>query len=507
MPSVKRALLFTSSERYLVLLINLVTIAIVSRLMPPDEIGLAVIGTSLYVLAQSIREFGASAYIVQQTELSREAVRSMFTVNLILTLVIAGAMILLGNAVADFYRDGRLSEYLAITGAGLILGSGNAPLFALLQRDMAFGTVAGITIATAVLSAIVTAVLAWLGFGCLSFAWAQLLQSAFTAIIVITVRPDWWIFRLSFQEWRAVVSIGGYSSATFMVNRLNEMLPSLIVGRVLNTSSVGLLNRATMICDLPLKGVLQGIFPIALPALAIESREGRCLKAAYLRANAYISVIQWPGLVVLCLLAHPVVMLMLGNQWLESVPLVRIVSLATLFSFPAALTFPMLVVSGRVADALKAGLISFPLMAAILYPAALHSFTVAAFSMFITIPLQNLAGMLFVKRQFPFTWRELAHELRGSAIVTICSATGCFLVIAVCDTGLELSISSGILAAMMAAAGWIGGLVLTRHPLLNDVIGLWKALLGLARGGIIPAAAAQSPTKRLVLGRSRHGAP
>ncbi len=502
MSGVKRALLFTSSERYLTLLINLAMIAIVSRLMPPDEIGLAVIGTSIYVLAQSIREFGASAYIVQQIELNREAVRSMFSVNLVITLVIAGAMILFGDAFGAFYRDERLAAFLAIAAAGLLLGSGNAPLFALLQRQMAFGTVAAIVIAAAVLNAVLTIALALLGFGCLSFAWAQLLQAAFITALVIWVSPDWWVFKPSFREWRGVVLFGGSSSATFMINRLNEMLPSLVVGRVLNASNVGLLNRATMICDLPLKGVLQGIFPIALPALALESREGRCLKAAYLRANAHISVIQWPALIVLCLLAHPVVVIMLGSQWLESVPLVRIIALATLFSFPAALTFPMLVVTGRVGDAAKAGLLAFPLTAALLYLAARHSLTAAALSMLLTVPMQNLIGVVFVKRQLLFTWREFALELRASAFVTVCTAAGCLLAIACVDPRLDLPIGSAILAGVAAAVGWITGLFVTRHPLLEHVLSLRQVV----PSEKLSTAAEWLNSSRLALRRSRREA-
>jgi lipopolysaccharide exporter len=94
------------------------------------------------------------------------------------------------------------------------------------------------------------------------------------------------------------VTFGSYNSATLVLNRLYEALPSLVLGRILMPSSVGLFNRALIVSQLPDRFVLPGLPHVALPALAAEVREGRDLKEAYLGALGYITVVQWPALIL-----------------------------------------------------------------------------------------------------------------------------------------------------------------------------------------------------------------
>jgi hypothetical protein len=68
-----------------------------------------------------------------------------------------------------------------------------------------------------------------------------------------------------------------------------------------------------MVCDLPLKGLLSGITPVVLPALAAEKREGRCLKTAVFNGVAILSVILWPALATIALSSVDV-MLKMGDD-------------------------------------------------------------------------------------------------------------------------------------------------------------------------------------------------
>jgi O-antigen/teichoic acid export membrane protein len=107
---------------------------------------------------------------------------------------------------------------------------------------------------------------------------------------------------------------------------------------VLTFDAAGLYNRALLVCQLPDRVVLGGAIPVILPALAAEVRAGSDLGASYVRAVSFITAVQWPALVVLAILAHPVVLVLLGGQWLSVVPLVQVVALASVLSFAGELT-------------------------------------------------------------------------------------------------------------------------------------------------------------------------
>ena len=59
-------------------------------------------------------------------------------------------------------------------------------------------------------------------------------------------------------------------------------------------------------------------------------------------------------------MAHPIILILLGQTWLEIVPLVRFLCVANLALFAACLSYPVLVATGSVRDALTSSLISLP---------------------------------------------------------------------------------------------------------------------------------------------------
>jgi O-antigen/teichoic acid export membrane protein len=68
---IRRALLFTSAERYTNLVVNFVLISIVSRLLSPAEIGISIVGATIVGIIEILRDI-PSPYLVQEKELGRD---------------------------------------------------------------------------------------------------------------------------------------------------------------------------------------------------------------------------------------------------------------------------------------------------------------------------------------------------------------------------------------------------------------------------------------------------
>jgi O-antigen/teichoic acid export membrane protein len=92
---------------------------------------------------------------------------------------------------------------------------------------------------------------------------------------------------------------------------------------------------------------------------------------------------------------------MLGDQWLQVVPLVQILAIASLFSFTAELNFPVLVSVGAIRDLLLRGLIAWPISALLIASAGLWGLNAVAHSFLVIIPLQALISLHFVRRHVP----------------------------------------------------------------------------------------------------------
>jgi O-antigen/teichoic acid export membrane protein len=485
MQGFRRSLLLSFLDRYATLAITLLLTAVVARLLTPAEVGVFAIGLGLIAIVEAFREFGVGAYLVQERELTPEKIRTAFTLMLLLSLLLAGALYVSAGPVARFYDEPGLEAVLRLATISFLLVPFSNPIMALLRRDMGFGWVALINLAGAVANLVVVVTLAVLGFSYMSLAWGALASGAVIALTAVLFRPQLWIFWPCLVGWRQVLSFSSYASTTMILNVCYQMLPQLALGRILGFDAVGLYSRALMLCQLPDRLIMSALHPVLLPAFSVRARLGGDLKEPYLRGLGYGLTVQWPFMVCLALLADPAVHLLLGAQWAAAAPLVRIIALASLVMFPAFLTYPVLVALGRVKDTLTASLISLPPSFALMFAAAFVSLEAVAASLFLTAPFQVYIALRLIRRQIPLQLAELAAAVRKGVVVTLCAAAAPSGAVAL--AGFGLSVPAGAAAGIGAAAGWLVGLCLTDHPLLAEIRGLSRlTATGVGRARALP---------------------
>ena len=469
MSLIRRAFYFASAERYIVIAINFALVPIIARLMGPAEFGISVLGMAALAIAEVIRDFGGGAYIIQEKQLTTERIRTAFTIMLAWTLVLTATVFFAAEPLAHFYEVPGLKLYLQIVAISYLIGPFVAPLFALMQREMAFDKIAMITIVTTMTNAALTIILASLGYSYLSFALANVASASCGMLLGFYFRPQFSVFRISLSEWRALLNFGRYQMGVGMLACLWNYLPYLIIGRMLDNTAIGLYQRAVTVSTLPNKAV-SAIDYVAFPAISAHLRDGGDIKHTFLRALVFITGVHWPGLIVIALLAHPLVAILLGHGWLAVAPLVFIMALARLFGFAGSLTSSALLAAGRARQLFLLHLIVVPVSLGLAALSAPYGINAVAWTMWLTAPFELAVELYFIRQFAKFSLAELATALRPSAIVTAFSAMGPLLILAT-HGGLGVPLPFGTLAAAigLAAAGWACGLWLTEHPLLNEI--------------------------------------
>jgi O-antigen/teichoic acid export membrane protein len=486
MTGVRRAVLLSTGERYISILVNFATIAVVSRILTPGEIGVSVIGMAVVGIAMAAREFSSGSFLIQRPSLSRDDIRSAFGVMIVANATISVVLALAAPHVATIYDDPRLLPYLRLISVSLFIELISFPIITLLRREMAFGRVAAINLSGAAAASVVTIGLALLGFSYMSFAWAWFASAIVAGALALALGGQAWSFVPRFSGWRAMVAFGGYNATICMLQKAYEAVPYLLLGRILSVDAAALYSRSMMLCQLPDKIVLGGAIAAVLPAFSAEARHGRSLKEPYLRAIALATAIQWPALLVLAALAFPIVDVLLGDQWHPIAPLVQIIAVASLWSFCFELNYPVLVAVGAVRDVFLRSLIVFPLSAAVICGAASFGLHAVAWSMMLIMPFQALVSLQFVRRRIGISWHEIILAVWRSGVVAVAAAlvpvAFGFAATPLFQTGIGFAALSGT----VAVAVWFVLLRTLSHPLYAEI----KAVLPVlrpARRRTIPA--------------------
>lgn len=467
--SIRRSLAFSFLEKYASTALNLVSTLVLARLLSPEEIGIFSVGAAMVGMMHALRDFGVTNYLIQEREVGREKLRTAFTVTLGLSWLFALILLAASGWAADFYEEPGIRQIIWVMAANFALIPFGSPILALMRRELQFGRLAAIQLTSTVVNVSVSILLAALGFGFMSLAWASLAGVVATSSLAFLSRPHAFLFKPGFAEWRSVLSFGGYASGNAMIGDLRQTAPDLIIGRLLGFEAVGLHSRALGLLHIFNKLIFEGLQPVLLPALSEKVRRGEDLREVYLRAMEYITVLYWPFLAFLGLMADPIIRILLGDQWLAVTPLVQIYCGISAIGFPAFLTQPILIAMGQIRETLKISMIMLPISLVIVFIGSLHSLIVLAWLGYISGTIGILVTLAIVRRHVPFSLGALARHVRRSALVTVIAATVPATVLM--WTGWQPTVP--IPAFLTAAAGftgmWLLALFAVRHPFRIEI--------------------------------------
>ncbi|MGX9429220.1 MULTISPECIES: oligosaccharide flippase family protein [Bradyrhizobium] len=468
--SVQRSIFFSAIERYGNLVVFLVTTAVLARLLTPAEFGIyAVVNAVTAVVVASFQEFGGANYLVQKRELSRASVQTAFTVTFGISALTGLVLLALSGVLSQLFDQESLQKGIAVSALSFLLAPFSGTITGLFRRDMAFGKLAICNLVSGVVAAAVSIALAMSSFGFMAPVWGGVAGNVVLTIMLLRQHRDFGVFRPSVADFRDVVRFGLYSSGISIINVLYNLSPQLFLAKILDFTSVGLYSRATSITQVFDRLVVQVLNPIIMPALVSRSRDAAGLRSAYLDAVELLSVVQWPFLLFIAIMAHPIILILLGQNWLEIVPLVRFLCVANLALFGACLSYPTLVATGSVRDALTSSLISLPPSLLVILCAAFFGAEAVAASALLTLPFQAAVALYFIGRRLALEPKHLSRALLKSGVVTAMSASGMMVCAALIEARIVPSFVGLIVACGVAALCWGLGLMLTGHPLLHHL--------------------------------------
>jgi O-antigen/teichoic acid export membrane protein len=465
-PDIRRSILWVSISQYVNLAVGVVSTWLLSRLLTPAEFGVSVLGWAVFNSAESVREFASGALLIREGELSSDITRTSATINVLITFIVTAGLLLLAGPLAYFFAVPDLEKFLYVVGIAFALGAIFYPQQALMSREQAFGKLGMISTAMTLAGSVVSVALAYYGFAALSFAWGTVALFTIGAVLCTTVRWDISIYKPSLRSWRRVLGFGVHNAATAIISRIAEVVPVLVFGKIWTPVELAIASRAVLVSAVAERVVFGPVLAVALPEFSRQVREGRDLKFSYLRALSLISVVHWPGMFMISLLARPIVLVVMGDQWLDSVPLIRIYCPALIFAVPVGLQYAVLSAAGGIKILPPLIGLQSALMITVFVLMARHGLEVIAWSMYPVFVIGGLLSLLAVRSRIMFAWRDLAATLTPSILVTFLAIIG---PLAIFLSARDMTPLLSCATILTACLGWILGLYISSHPMWSEV--------------------------------------
>jgi len=325
--NIKKSLIYSFSESYLIVIIQLASSMVLARLLTPQEIGQFSIGIAILAIAHMLRDFGIGSYLIQEKELTKQKIKTAFGLTLLISWTLAAILYFSRHAIAIFYNETNIAIIMAWMSINFIIIPFSSPVFALLRRDMKFNLILYINLISSLIAAGTGIYLAYQGYGYMSLVWSSITRILTTALLASCFRPSQSFVLPSLKGYKDIISFGGKTSLSNIILTLGNNVSELIIGKYLGFASVAIFSKSNTVNNLFSDNFLAAIKKVYLPFIAQSHRDNVALDKLYLQATSYISSIAVPFYCFIIFYSEEIILILFGSQWLESASLIQILSL------------------------------------------------------------------------------------------------------------------------------------------------------------------------------------
>lgn len=358
---------WTSVERIIHQVIQFVIGIAIARILSPKDYGIIGMTAIFLAVATVFIDSGFGSALIQKKDRNNTDFSTCFYFNLIVGLLLYSLLWLASPTIAEFYRTPILCDVLRVLGITLITNSLTISQTAKMTAEMKFKEISVIAIITQLFTGFIGLYLAHAGWGVWALVFQQL-SSSVARLVLMEIYLKWLPqFIFSIPSFRHMFSYGSKILCSSLINVFYDNMYTLVIGKVFSAKEVGFYNRGNQFAALPTSTILNIFMKVAFPLMAEVQDDTERLKTAYKKLLRIPLFVLYPILFGLIALAKPLILVLLGEKWLPSVPLLQVLCIGSFFDPLTHINLNILYVKGRTDLVLKLELIKKPIAFIILF--------------------------------------------------------------------------------------------------------------------------------------------
>jgi O-antigen/teichoic acid export membrane protein len=231
----------------------------------------------------------------------------------------------------------------------------------------------------------------------------------------------------NWKYYKPLFAFGSKMSFISFIDFLGSDLDTLLIGRFMGETNLGLYNRSFLLIRQPVGLIVGTISRVLFPAFSRIQSEISRLKKVYLFSVSSVVLIVFPISCGISIASKQIVHLMLGNQWTAAIPILQVLAFTTPFRV-------LMHFSGIVCDATgtlkwKAilHLLYFVVLAILFFafkPLGIIGFT---YAVLLAAILKNMGYFFIIKNILKFTLQELLKAYRAGIFSAVITSIGIYL--------------------------------------------------------------------------------
>ncbi len=312
-------------------LLNILFGVVLARLLTPGDYGIVGVLAIFTLIAGNLQSSGFTQALINMKPPKAEDYNSVFWFNVIAGSTLYCILWFCAPLIADFFHQPVLIDVSRFVFLTVPISSLGISYAAYMNKNMMNREVAIINFIALTCSGSTGIVLAFKGWAYWSLAWQQVIYITVLNIgryYYVKWRPS---FHIDFGPVKRMFGFAVNILFTNIINTLSGQILTFIFGRYFPISQVGNFTQANKWntqANTFVSGTMgQVVQPVMVTVDGDRERQKRVFRKM-LRFTAFIS---FPVMLGLALVAREFVMVVLGNKWLDCIPLLQVLCVAGAF--------------------------------------------------------------------------------------------------------------------------------------------------------------------------------
>lgn len=447
-------------------LLNLIIGIFLARLLSPGEYGIVGMLAIFTLLANNLQESGFGVALVNIKDIEHNDYNAVFWFNVGMSLLLYAILFCCAPLIAAFFHQPCLVPLSRFVFLGFIIASLCISPNAMLVRGLKMKEKAITSLSALIVSGTVAVIMAIKGFSYWSLATQQILYN-----VVICFGRFYYTrwcptLKVDFTPVRQMFSFSYKVLITAVLTTINNNVLTVIFGRLFPAQAVGNFTQANKWNTMANQMVTNTMAQVAQPVFTQVTDDKERQRRVFGKMLRFTAFLAFPALFGLALVAPQVILLAIGDKWVDSIPLLQILCISGAF-IPLYTVYQNLFLSQGKSDTymwLSIGQIAIMLTAVL----ACHAMGIR--TMVIAFACINILWLL--------AWQVFAYRLIGYRLFSMLRDLLPFMLIALVVMALTylvtLHISNMLMLlvsrVLIAAALYFMAMKLLRARILEDCI-------------------------------------
>lgn len=324
--------IWASIQRFGTMIISFVTNIVLARLLLPEDFGTIGMLLLFLAIANTFVDSGFGSALIQKKDATIVDSSTVFYINLLLSFGVYAILFISAPWIAKFYNVDILCPLLRVQGLILILNAFSIVQTAILRKRMDFSKLSISNLLGNLIGSVIGIGAAVMGYGVWSLV-IRTLVVGFATTFMLWIIGKWKpLFTFSIQSFKELFSFGGFMLLSSVVYSISNNIQTLVIGKIFKPADLGVYTQARQLRNIATESVSSVISQVMYPEFANNQTDNKVLSH---KLNLSVSLISFlaVGLMALCVvMAKPLILLLYGEKWANSIVLFQILCLAGCFT-------------------------------------------------------------------------------------------------------------------------------------------------------------------------------